>query len=417
MLKSGRAGLALVSVCWLFATVAVEAEPVAQMTPAGNIVWGKTITLTPPNGAMGRYPRLVRVTQGAHAGDLLLTYQTGLVGGDFMMYRSSDNGASWGEPVRINTATTQWDFASCNIIQLTDGRLLMTLQRRVPQAQLGRDFYMDVRFSADGGETWSAPQQVFQGANWEGRPMEVPHDANGDGIRDIYLFYTQRVIDTRIAEEKATRLNDHGRAIAFIASYDGGKTWVDSNPERFTGQIIHRNYDAKASRQSEADRSGGGMPQPFLLPGDRVGIVVEELDKRQSPMIVANDSGDWDWQGADFKGPWTSADYTPNGDTHVYPTSPDNAWPAEPQAFGKGPYASVLTDGRVVMASRNEGAVSVWLGDKNARNFKYQGLPFDTEPSAFPFIEPLGGDQILVAGGSESEKDNFILLRFGTIKP
>ena len=80
---------------------------------AKDIIWGKTITLTPPDGAMGRYPRLARLETGHHAGDLLLTYQTGNVGGDFMMYRSHPTmGQTWSGPTLLNRATPDWDFAS-----------------------------------------------------------------------------------------------------------------------------------------------------------------------------------------------------------------------------------------------------------------------------------------------------------------
>lgn len=388
----------------------------AALPPGKDITWGKTITLTTPDGTIGRYPRLVKVASGNHAGDLLLSYQTAKNTGDFMMYRSSDKGQSWTGPTKINDDTDQWDFASCNIIQLKDGRLLMTMQRREHGSNLGGDYYIDVRYSSDGGDTWSKAEQVFQGANWEGRAMQVPHDANGDGIDDIYLFFTQRIIETTLAADKAKRAGDNGRGVSYIVTYDGGKTWIDPNPERYTGKMIHRNFDLrKGIGKKEDGRSGGGTPQPFLLPNNRVAFVVEEANMKQSPFIVANDSGDWDWKGADFQGPWTSADYQGKGDRNTYPSSPENAWPAEIGSFGNGPYASVLADGRVIMASRNEKVVSVWLGDKTAHNFKLQELPFARTLAAYPFIEQLDGNQILVAGGAQTEGENHILLRFGTV--
>ena len=389
----------------------------AALPPGKDVTWGKTITLTTPDGTIGRYPRLVKVASGNHAGDLLLTYQTQLTGGDFMMYRSSDKGQSWTGPVKINDDTDQWDFASCNIIQLKDGRLLMTMQRRVHGSNLGGDYFIDVRYSPDGGDSWSKPEQVFQGANWEGRAMQMPHDANGDGVDDIYLFFTQRIIETTLTADKAKRAGDNGRGVSYIVTYDGGKTWIDPNPERYTGKMIHRNFDLrKGIGKKEDGRSGGGMPQPFLLPNNRVGFVAEEANMKHSPYIVANDPGDWDWKGAAFQGPWTSADYPGKGDRNTYPSSPQNAWPAETGSFGNGPYAAVLADGRVIMASRNEKVVAVWVGDKTAHNFKLQELPFDRTLAAYPFIEPLDGNQILVAGGAQADGENRILLRFGTVK-
>ena len=391
-------------------------KSIADVPAAHDIVWGKRITLTPPDGAMGTYPRLVVLKSGPGKGDILLTCQTERFSGDFFMYRSSDQGRTWAGPTLIHKQKPGWLNASCNIIELSDGRLLMVMQRRVEGSNLGKDFYMDVKVSDDEGASWTRPVQVFQGANWEGRPFEVPNDLNGDGTPDIYLFFTQRVIDTKTPARKASRRNDYGRAVAFIASYDGGASWVNRNEERFTGVIIHRNY-LEGPRMPTTDASGGGMPQPFLLPNDRVGFVVEELGKRKSPMVIANDPGDWDWTGQDFRGPWTSADYDGLQDNNVYPMSADNVWAAEDIEFSKAPYAAALPDGRFVMASQTPQIVRVWVGDTEARNFRPQELPFGMAQSIFPVIEPISDTEVLVAAGSYLPNDNFIYLRIGTIAP
>jgi len=389
-------------------------KDIADVPASHDIIWGDQITLNPPGGAMGRYPRILKLTQGPDAGDILLTYQTEQHGGDFMMYRSSDQGRTWGDPMRVNKATPDWDYASCNIIELSDGRLMMAMQRRVRGTNLGKDFYMDVKFSSDAGRTWGKPVQAFQGANWEGRPVEVPNDLNGDGKRDIYLFFTQRVIDTKTPAKKASRRNDFGRAVAFVASYDGGETWGDRNPERFTGTIISRDY-REGPKMEPTDDSGGGMPQPFLLPGNRIGIVVEVLGKRESPLIIASDPGDYDWAAPQFQGPWTSADYDGIADDRIYPGTTANVWAPQDIEFSKAPYVAALPDGRYVMASQTPQIVRVWVGDAQARNFRPQELPFGMEQSVFPAIEPISDTQVLVAGGSYKPTDNFIWLRIGTL--
>lgn len=404
------------SVVSLAAPALSRTKDIADVAPSHDIVWGDQITLTPPGGTMGRYPRILKLTSGPDKGDILLTYQTEQSGGDFLMYRSSDLGRTWNAPTLINRATKTWDYASCNIIELSDGRLMMSMQRRVRGSNLGKDFYIDVKYSDDSGRSWGEPQQVFQGANWEGRPFEVPNDLNGDGTRDIYLFFTQRVIDTKTPAKKATRRDDFGRAVAFVASYDGGATWGDRNPERFTGTIIHRDY-REGPKMAPTDASGGGMPQPFLLPDNRIGFVVEELGKRFSPLIIANDPGDWDWQGSDFQGPWTSADYDGAADDNVYPSDKANVWEPQTIEFSKAPYVAALPDGRYVMASQTPQIVRVWVGDKQARNFRPQDLPFGMNQSVFPVIEPISETEVLVAGGSYEPNDSFIWLRIGTLAP
>lgn len=400
----------------LAAGAGAEAKPktIAKVPPSHDILWGERITLHPPQGAMGRYPRILVLNQGPRAGEILLSYQTGEHAGDFMLYRSADQGRSWQGPGLIHRQPEGWATASCNIIQLSDGRLMMSIQRRVAGSNLGRDFYIDVKYSSDDGLTWTEPEQVFQGANWEGRPFEVPNDLNGDGIRDIYLFFTQRVIDTKTPAKKASRRDDFGRAVAFIATYDGGATWVNQNPERFTGRIIHRSY-LEGPKMEATDASGGGMPQPFLLPGDRVGFVAEELGKRESPLIVATDPGDWDWQGAAFQGPWTSADYDGVADDNVYPLPARNTWAPQDIEFSKAPYVAALADGRYVMASQTPQIIRVWVGNEQAQDFRPQELPFDMDEAVFPAVEPISDTEILVAGGSYLPSDNFIYLRIGRI--
>jgi hypothetical protein len=379
------------------------------------ITWGETITLTPPDGGMGRYPRLVKIEHGAHAGDLLLCYQSDAMGGDFFLYRSRDLGRSWDGPEMVNNANRTWNYASCNVIQLTDGRLLMSMQRRLKGSNLGQDYYMDVRFSEDGGETWGAPIEAFQGANWEGRPFEVPHDGNGDGINDIYLFYTQRVIDTQTEASRASREGDFGRAVAWVASYDGGATWTDPNPERFTGRIVHRNFD-ESRREAATDQSGGGMPTPFLLPNDRVGFVAEEIGKAASPYLVANDPGDWDWTGPAFQGPWTSADYDGSNDDAVYPLDPDNIWRVNTLEFGGAPYGTVLPDGRIAVSVNSAKVIKVWVGDENGKGFRLQDNPFGNKRAFYSFIEPISDSEILVGAGPVEAGESFIYLRVGHIR-
>jgi len=122
----------------------VVSPPVqAKKNQPALIEWGERITLTPPQGGLGRYPRLTKITRGVRAGDLLICYQSGLKGGDFWLYRSSDLGRSWDNARKVNSATRQWNFASCNIIQLNDGRLMMSMLRRARGSNLSRDYYMD----------------------------------------------------------------------------------------------------------------------------------------------------------------------------------------------------------------------------------------------------------------------------------
>lgn len=400
-----------------FAPDAGEAQAKkARAKTSTSIEWGERIDLIPPEGGMGRYPRLVKITRGDRAGDLLLCYQTGRLGGDFWTYRSVDGGLTWEDPTMVNASTPKWAFASCNIVQLDDGRLLMSMLRHAKTggSNLAQDYFIDVRYSHDGGQTWGKPEQIFQGANWEARAIQVPNDSNSDGHDDIYMFFTQRAVPTHVPASKATRNDDYGRSVAWIASYDNGKTWVNPNPERFTGRIVHRNY-AERGRQPVTDDSGGGMPQPFLLANDRIGFVAEEVGKQPSPMLVATDPGDWDWEAPAFQGPWTSADYDGTDDNNAYPLDPDNAWAVTPGVYGLAPYGSTLADGRIVVSQNVRKVTEVYLGDENGQGFVQQESPFGDDVAVFSFVEPISEDEIIVGGGPPEEGGAFIYLRRGRI--
>ena len=386
----------------------------AAMAEAGSIVWGDRIDLTPPQGG-GAYPRLVKIKTGPGAGDLLLFYQSAFLGGDTWMDRSHDGGKTWTAPEVVNARAGKWKYANCNVIQLDDGRLLMTFQRRDGTSGLAKDYFIDTRYSSDGGKTWGAPQQIFQGMNWEGRPIQVPHDANGDGNNDIYLFFTQQTVPTNVPADQATNKVAHGVGVAWIASYDNGKTWVDPNSERFTGRIVHRDFMEPAGKPG-SPRSAGGMPTPFLIGKDRIAFVAEEIGKAHSPYVVASGPGDWNWEGAAFAGDWTSADYDGSTDDKVYPDSKAHAWLVSPDTFAAAPFAANLADHRIAVSANSKGHVVVWIGDETGHGFVAQDMPFDEPMNFFSFIEPISENQVIVGAGPGGDQRSFVHLRIGTIK-
>ncbi|SEO29826.1 hypothetical protein SAMN04488103_12012 [Gemmobacter aquatilis] len=66
-------------------------------------------------------------------------------------------------------------------------------------------------------------------------------------------------------------------------------SWSDSNPERFTKRMVHRNYLEQKGLPTSAE-SGVACPTP----GSRIAFVAEQPGKAQSPPhIVARDPGDW----------------------------------------------------------------------------------------------------------------------------
>ena len=84
MISLGNPLIALtLAAATLLSPAHARTKAVAGAPPSRDIVWGEQITLVPPDGAMGRYPRLVKITSGPHADDLL---QENPFGRDLSLY-------------------------------------------------------------------------------------------------------------------------------------------------------------------------------------------------------------------------------------------------------------------------------------------------------------------------------------------
>ena len=137
-----------------------------------------------------KYARMVLMKQGPKAGQILLTYQKFTYGRKIVKRYSSDDGVTWSPESLLLQKTGDWTYANCNIIELTDGRLLMTYQKRKEDGYYftGRDRYVCVKYSVDGGSTWSKEEEVFQGGNWEPTPIQTP-------LGIYFLYFTGYISD------------------------------------------------------------------------------------------------------------------------------------------------------------------------------------------------------------------------------
>jgi sialidase-1 len=112
-------------------------------------------------------------------------------GQESWLFRSTDNGATWGDPTRLGE-----HFNETGIIALRDGRVLAAMR-----AEVGR--HLALIESSDGGRTWSEPVQIT--ADHE-HPADLIELADGR----LLLTYGQR---------------NTPRGVEAILSADGGRTW------------------------------------------------------------------------------------------------------------------------------------------------------------------------------------------------
>jgi hypothetical protein len=362
----------------------------------------------------GKYARMVLMKQGPKAGQLLLTYQTFPHGRNIVKRYSSDGGKTWSDAVSILKKNTEWTYANCNIIELKDGRLLMTYQRRADSNEYtGRDRYVCVKFSVDGGDTWTAEQVVFQGGNWEPMPIEIP--------TGIYIFFTlQDIYDTSLPEEQCLQSNAAGgRAVAFVASFDNGATWDKFSSERYGARMLLRDYNEDSGNLSG---SGGGMPTPFLTNSNRLGFIAESIDRKTSPWIVVAPAGDHTFQSEAFCGSWQTVNYDGRGDNSVYPSTPDARWALTSRHWGGAPFALKLSSGKIAFSYNSGKKIYCWVADENAKNPMEVARPFldDSEDrySFYSSMISLNDSILLIAAHETSPGEDMARLFFrqGIIK-
>ena len=201
-----------------------------------------------------------------------------------------------------------------------------------------------------------------------------------------------------------------GRAIAYIVSYDNGVTWQTNSTERFSGRIIHRNYNGQSDSQ-------GGMPTMVELPNHRIAVVAEAPKGSTiafASWVTASDPYDYDFDN--IQGDWCSVDYKvdisqasydgdgyviPSGvtliaDPNVYPNKAQNLWKMS-SVFGNAPFTCVLPNGRIAYSQNSSQKIRVFVADVNGKNSVEVARPFSNDYSTFySSIIPISDDMVLV---------------------
>lgn len=360
-----------------------------------------------------KYARMVLMKQGPKAGQILLTYQKFTYGRKIVKRYSSDDGVTWSPESLLLQKTGDWTYANCNIIELTDGRLLMTYQKRKEDGYyfIGRDRYVCVKYSVDGGSTWSKEEEVFQGGNWEPTPIQTP--------LGIYIFFTlQDIYPTFLSEEECIQENEiGGRAVAFVASFDNGATWTNFSNERYTARMLLRDYNEERAGNNFCG-SGGGMPTPFLTEDNRLGFIAESIERKVSPWIVIAPADDYTFESSYFEGNWQTANYNGLGDNNVYPLSTTVRWALTREHTGGAPFALKLSNGKIAFSYNSGKKIYCWVADKNAKNPVKQAMPFGELNTFYSSMIHLNDSTILIAAHETSpgEEMRALYLRKGRIK-
>ncbi len=192
-----------------------------------------------PNITGGEFPNYARLKRLADGSWILFTHESDAshsVGWD-VHYTTSPDLKKWTyrgmlfERYLFNTSYNPANkrvFSNANAIVLSDGELLVFASYRDNLA------YKDFKYrnnsgiilvrSTDNGKTWSRPQEIYHGTNWEPHMLELPSG-------ELQCYFT----------ESRPWITDNHSGTSMIVSTDKGRTWTPGlNKEPY--RVIRQNW-------------------------------------------------------------------------------------------------------------------------------------------------------------------------------
>ncbi len=148
----------------------------------------------------------------------------------------SDDLITWSEPITLaKSAGSSRNYATADALFLQNGDLLAVYSYR-PKEGYETDLCssgLEIRRSADGGRTWSEPQRIYTGMNWEPNLLQ-----DDDGT--VYCAFTHTAPYVHYYGYNKT-IRSSGSAI--IRSTDNGVTWTpDVTGPPFEARRVIQDY-------------------------------------------------------------------------------------------------------------------------------------------------------------------------------
>ena len=239
------------------------------------------------------YPRLKKMADGR----FILFYMPQSHGSS-IYYTISEDLLSWSDPVlllesyktEIKDKEVQIRYVNMDAAVLPDGDLLGVCQfwcREHYSAQLGTGI-VTVR-SSDNGKTWTSPQVIYEGSNWEPYLLVLP-----DG--KIHCYFTDSTPET------------WNSGVSLMVSEDNGRSW---SPK----MRVCRSYKYEYDKETTLDKSiyTDQMPSFRVLNDGKTLIGFLEARLANPPSnsgktyhrmsVVYNDGFEWKDLGEDSEGP------------------------------------------------------------------------------------------------------------------
>lgn len=313
-----------------------------KVTPykGSRIFWDMSTQTTLFTG--GNYARMIELQNGR-----LFAVAESM--GGIAVINSTDMGKTWSSPERIIANPIRAFYAVPDVIQLSDGTILIGINPR-PHSPYSEDRLFGIRVmrSTDNGGTWSGPIFVF----------DAHHIFNDGCWEPAFLELPSGEVQCYFANEAPYTMNDD-QEISMCRSFDKGLTWSDPITVCY--------------RQGARD----GMPVPILLQDQsEIAVIIEDNGwpgrNNFAATIVRNTIEDNWYNGyVDASSPLREI---------IFETIPPS------NIYSAAPYLRKLPWGETVASYQsNENRSShdlqyadmyVVVGDERAQNFKAKSAPF-----------------------------------------
>ena len=288
----------------------------------------------------GVYARIKKV-QERHA----LVYNTGKAA---LIRFSEDECNSWSDPMKV-AEDERYTFTNCELLELANGRLLYMWNAR-PHSGTGLPYKIMYATSDDGGNIWNEARDLyiadcnFKNGCWEPVALQLP---NGE----VQIYFANEAPYTDSNEQE----------ISLVRSFDDCSTWTEAEKVSF--------------RKEFRD----GMPSPIYLPHSKeIVLAIEDngIRGRFKPVTVRTSEN------------WNDGYVATNDSRRVEALSetcslPDSIYAGAPYLINLGKEHTLLsiqsTEGRKGDNERYAN-MQVYVGDKDARNFKNRSTPIPNLP-------------------------------------
>ncbi len=325
----------------------------------------------------GYYPRVKKLNDGRY----MLVMHNGEYGGKVYVNFAPDI-TKFSAPTEIFGSVkldgeTKY-YMTPDAVQLPNGRIIVTCSYRSSSAY-EKDISKNgivIRYTDDGGKTWSDQQTVYVGTNWEPSLLAT-------GGSEVKLMFTS----TAETIEKYGFDNRYG-VVGMLTSKDNGATWTPNITQSpWSAQVIAQHYLGEANGMLQMTDQ---MPVATILNNGTTVLAVEEQQN----------SGSGENATKKFS---LGFAYSKNAFSDVS-LKFGEAGPADAihKAFsGAGPYIRQFPSGETVLTLHWAGDFRYRIGDANAKSWKGENTLF-TKVGHWGSVEIDGSHSCIMTIGKET---------------